>query len=72
MTMPHERTKALIAAVEFLRDLHCAPETTADMRDQLVGILRHLPEARAIELEAKRQRHERGQSAWLLPPDFYS
>lgn len=52
MTMPNERTRALINAVGFLRDLHCAPETPAGMRDQLVGILRHLPEGRAIELEA--------------------
>lgn len=65
--MPHERTKALINAVEFLRELRYATDTPASMRDQLVGILRHLPTARAIELEALRQSSERGQVAWLLP-----
>ncbi|MDO8455310.1 MAG: BPSL0761 family protein [Burkholderiaceae bacterium] len=71
MTMAHERTKALINAVEFLRELRAANEAPADMREKLIGILRHLPEASAIELEAKRQFRDRGKAAWLLPTDIY-
>lgn len=71
MTMAHERTRALINAVEFLRELRANDETPAGMREELIGILRHLPEARAIELEAKRQFHDRGKTAWLLPTDIH-
>jgi len=67
MTMPHERTRSLVNAMEFLRELRYAADTPASMREQLIGILRHLPTARAIELEALRQSAERGQAAWLLP-----
>lgn len=73
MTMGNERTRALVHAVEFLRELHCAADTPAEMRQRVHGILRHLPEPRAIELEAKRQFYERGRgpAAWLLPTDIY-
>lgn len=74
MTMPHERTRSLMDAVEFLRELQCLDDLPKGVRDQLVGILRHLPEARAIELEAKRQLHRQeknGESSWLLPTNYY-
>lgn len=74
MTMPHERTRALIAAVEFLRELRYHADTPPGMRDQLIGILRHLPEPRAIALEAERQLRQQLESkklSWLLPADYY-
>lgn len=71
MTMAHERTRALVNAVELLRELRYADDTPVSIREKLIGILRHLPEASAIELEAKRQFHDREKTAWLLPTDFY-
>lgn len=74
MTMPSERTRALVAAVEFLRELQSQADLPKSLLDQLVGILRHLPEARSIELEAKRQLHRQessGESSWLLPVNYY-
>lgn len=43
MTMAHERTTALVNAVEFLRELRYASDTPVGMREKLIGILRHLP-----------------------------
>lgn len=72
--MPSERTRALIAAVELLRELRYHADTLPGMRDQLMGVLRHLPEARAIALEAERQlkqQQDSGRLSWLLPVDYY-
>lgn len=74
MTMPSERTRALIWAAEFLQELRSAPDTPAAIREQAIRVLRHFPEARSIEQEAERQlrRQQEGtKEAWLLPVDYY-
>ncbi len=74
MTMPSERTRALIWAAEFLQELRSGSETPAAIREQAIRVLRHFPEARSIEQEAKRQlqrQQESGKSSWLLPVDHY-
>ena len=74
MTMPSERTRALLAAAEFLQELRCGTDTPAAIRAQTVSVLRHFPNASSVELEAKRQlqrQQEGGKSSWLLPVDYY-
>jgi|GEM_PF-7054447 len=74
MTMPSERTRALMSAAEFLQELRCSTDTPAAIRAQAISVLRHFPEARSIGQEAERQLHrqqESGKSSWLLPVDYY-
>lgn len=55
MTMPSERTRALIWAAEFLQELRSGTDTPAAICEQAIRVLRHFPEARSIEQEAERQ-----------------
>jgi hypothetical protein len=74
MTMPSERTRALISAVEFLQELRSGTDTPDAIRAQAISVLRHFPAVSSIELEAKRQlrRQQEGtKEAWLLPVDYY-
>ena len=74
MTMPSERTRALISAAEFLQDLRFGTDTPDAIRAQAISVLRHFPAARSIEQEAERQMQrpqEIGKSSWLLPVDYY-
>lgn len=74
MTMPSERTRALMSAAEFLQELRLGTDTPAAIRAQAISVLRHFPEACSIEQEAERQLHrqqESGKSSWLLPVDYY-
>ena len=74
MTMPSERTRALMAAAELLQELRSGTDTPDAIRAQAISVLRHFPEARSIELEAKRQlrRQQEGtKESWLLPVDYY-
>lgn len=74
MTMPSERTRALMAAAELLQELRSGTDTPDAIRAQAISVLRHFPEARSIELEAKRQlqrQQESGKSSRLLPVDHY-
>ena len=75
MTMPSERTRALISAAEFLQELRFGTDTPDTIRAQAISVLRHFPAARSIEQEAKRQlqrQKEIGKSSWLLPVDELS
>ncbi len=70
MTMPSERTMALMSAAEFLQELRLGLDTPDAIRAQAISVLRHFPAARSIEQEAKRQlrRQQEGtKGAWLLP-----
>lgn len=72
--MPSERTRALMAAVEFLEELRFSADTPAAIRAQAISVLRHFPNANSIGLEAKRQlrrQQEDTRQAWLLPVDYY-
>ena len=74
MTMPSERTKALMSAAQFLQELRLGTDTPDAIRAQAISVLRHFPNASSIELEAKRQlrRQQEGiKEAWLLPVDYY-
>lgn len=74
MTMPSERTRALISAVEFLQELRSGPDTPDAIRVKAISVLCHFPEARSIELEGKRQmrRQQEGtKETWLFPVDYY-
>lgn len=74
MTMPSERTRALIWAAEFLQELRSGADTPDAIRAQAISVLRHFPNASSIDLEAKRQlrRQQEGtKEAWLLPVDYY-
>lgn len=69
MTMPDERTRALIAAGEFLLTLRVAPDTPAAIRAQVIHVLRHYPSESSILMEARKQlgREKDGVQPWLLP-----
>lgn len=56
MTMPHERTRAVIHAREFLEalmDREATPGVTDDIRRQARVLLRHYPSASDMELAHK-------------------
>lgn len=74
MTMPSERTRALMAAAEFLQELRCGTDTPDAIRVRAISVLRHFPAASSIEQEAERQlrrQQEVTREAWLLPVDYY-
>lgn len=76
MTMPSERTRALIWAAEFMREVRHRPDVPDDLRAQAHIILRHYPETSSIESQARLQEHYQkqtgmGGSTWLLPVDYY-
>ena len=55
MTMQDERTRSILQALEFLRELRDSekhPETTPESRLQISGILRHFPDASTLGLIA--------------------
>ena len=77
MTMPHERTRALRWAGEFLREVMESPECPTELRQQAKAILRQYPEPHSIAHEA-RYSHEahysctaRAGTPWLGPEDQY-
>ena len=74
MTIPSERTRALIWAAQFLQKLSFSADTPAAIRENAIDVLRHFPSASDIELEAEYQltrQHEFFKQAWLLPLDYY-
>lgn len=48
MTLPHERTRAIIKTEEFLRELTRSPELPQDIRSYAKSLLRHYPSADQI------------------------
>jgi hypothetical protein len=55
MTMPFERTRALIFAYEYLTERKIAPGLTPEERREIDVVLRHYPTPREIKAEAKQQ-----------------
>lgn len=55
MTMPFERTRALIFAFEYLTERRRAPDLTAEERREIDVVLRHYPTPQEISTEAKLQ-----------------
>ena len=74
MTMPNERTSALISVAEYLQELRSGTDTPDEIRTQAISVIRHFPSSRSIGLKAKLQlsRQQNGtKEAWLLPVDYY-
>ena len=69
MTMPHERTRALRWAGEFLREVMQSPECPPALKHQAYMILRHYPEPHSIAHEARYSDHARQGVPWLGPED---
>ena len=80
MTMPHERTRAILGAEEVLRgllDRNKHPETTDETRRDIRWALRHYPEPHNIDniarecpdelsrTDAPEIQHWRSLSKWL-------
>jgi hypothetical protein len=60
MTMPNERTRALLFAYELLKDLQYpakTPDVPDDVRDRARHVLRHYPDQSVIELIAHQETH---------------
>ena len=74
MTIPSERTRALILAEQFLQKLRLSDDTPESIREYAIGVLRHFPSVSEIEFEAKYQmktREDLLKQAWLLPVDYH-
>ena len=74
MTIPSERTRALILAEQFLQKISLGNDTSEAIRQNAIGILRHFPSLNEIEHEAEYQmkiRQDLLKQAWLLPVDYY-
>ena len=70
MTMPHERTRALQCAGEFLREVMQSPECSSALKHQARTILRHYPEPHSIAHEARYSGQARQGVPWLGPEDL--
>lgn len=67
MTTPHERTRALRQAGEFLAQLHRREDVPQDIREQAMRVLRHYPEEWAISLMAEHWQAFGSESFGLAP-----
>lgn len=67
MTMPTERTRALRWAGEFLRSVRADPLISHERRREADVILRHYPDWREIEGEARVMVIHYLISPWLAP-----
>lgn len=45
MTLPHERTRAIVKTEEFLRELSRDPSLSPEIRNHAKNLLRHYPSA---------------------------
>lgn len=73
MTMPHERTRALIFAGELLEDLRrpdLTPGIPNEIRQQALGVLRHYPSKDDIQWLANQVERD-CRYALLAPIDKY-
>lgn len=48
MTLPHERTRSLVKAYDFLKELSKSKEVSEDIRDHARWLLRHYPDKKTI------------------------
>ncbi len=65
MTRPHERTRALRWAGDFLHELSQAPGTSPEHRERIELILRHYPSDVTLALQARMDAQ--GGDPFLLP-----
>lgn len=69
MTMPSERTRALRWAGEFLNELRESGELSEARRREVTSILRHYPNTRDIEHQARYGNDPRLGFPWLAPEE---
>lgn len=62
MTMPDERTRALVMAGDFLRELIQSPDVSEEIRRQAIVVLRHYPTEDEID---HKIRHIPAMRGWL-------
>ncbi|MNW14016.1 hypothetical protein D3C71_2121270 [compost metagenome] len=55
MTMPHERTRAVIQTREFLEGLERDPSQSEEMRTAITQLLRHYPSKGEVLLQGRLQ-----------------
>jgi hypothetical protein len=65
MTMPAERTRALMWASEFLQEIQSSESAPEKLKQQARFILRHYPDSEDIAHTAKTSR----AGDWLAPVD---
>ena len=74
MTMPSERTRALISAYQLLTELQYGDDTPPAIRSRAISVLRHYPSEDSIKREAEWQMENDCPGKledWLLPVDYY-
>lgn len=57
MTMPCERTRALIQTGEWLESIRLDPNQSVENKNAAMHLLRHYPSRREILLEGKKQEY---------------
>ena len=69
MTMPHERTRALRWAGEFLHEVLDSGELSEARRHEVIAILRHYPNAKEIIHRARYGDNLTNNLPWLAPEE---
>ena len=74
MTMPDERTRALVGGFELIQLVLSDPTASAELKQHARWVKRHFPEPREVRAEAQRQMIidpalQSFMGAWLAPFD---
>jgi hypothetical protein len=69
MTMPHERTRALRWAGEFLQEVLSLGELSEARRREVIAILRHYPKSTEIAHRARVGDNTTTGPPWLAPEE---
>lgn len=67
MTLPYERSRAVIQAREFLVELRGNKALPLEVRDEALRLLRHYPSTEEVLRAAKIEAEFAGQSIWGAP-----
>ncbi|QJD57598.1 hypothetical protein HG264_01085 [Pseudomonas sp. gcc21] len=62
MTLPYERSRAVVQTHQFLKELTLNPDLPPELRAQAEVLLRHYPEPRGIMLLAKMEKVVQGMA----------
>ena len=70
MTMPHERTRAVIGTRDFLEDLRLRNDIPADVRKNAIWCLRHYPSAADLKIAGYATTRFGAENTFATSPHF--
>ena len=70
MTMPHERTRAVIGTREFLEQLRLRDDVPADVRKEAIWCLRHFPTATDLKIAGYATTRSGLENPFGTSPDY--